>query len=386
MKLSYLQGVTAMAGGPPWLRPGESRFSVHMLLTTKGGSNTIRLAVGFSINSGEIAKSEEAKMRYAKFLLLFVITFLLHSYLPAQAQEIKAKIKMSYPAPSVCCIAVFAADKWNIFRKNGLDVQIMRMRSRVANPALLSGDIDYVAGVGPSSVGGTLSGMPTRAVWFASNQLAYALLSQPGIKTIKDLRGKRIGLTARGGTADVSIRIALQAVGENPKDFVFLGLGGRQLLPALTSGAIEAAQFNPPFLFYAKKKGFRELLNVGTHVKMPLGGLTTMVSTLEKRPVEIKRVILSLQQAKDLALESKERTVGLMTEFLKVDKETAEQTYALYKKTASGTGVPTHDGMQRIVKALQLLGRFSGQKIPFEDIANDRYAKEVAKELGYKIQ
>jgi len=34
---------------------------------------------------------------------------------------------------------------------------------------------------------------------------------------------------------------------------------------------------------------------------------------------------------------------------------------------------------------LQLLGQFTGKKIPFDEITDTRIAREVAKELGYKI-
>jgi hypothetical protein len=41
--------------------------------------------------------------------------------------------------------------------------------------------------------------------------------------------------------------------------------------------------------------------------------------------------------------------------------------------------------MEQIVKSLQLLGQFAGKKIAFDEIADGRIAREVAKELGYKV-
>ena len=58
-----------------------------------------------------------------------------------------------------------------------------------------------------------------------------------------------------------------------------------------------------------KRKGFRELLDVGAHVKMPLGGLTTMVSTIQNRPAEMRRLIRAMQIAKRSMLQSKEKSV-----------------------------------------------------------------------------
>ena len=37
------------------------------------------------------------------------------------------------------------------------------------------------------------------------------------------------------------------------------------------------------------------------------------------------------------------------------------------------------------MKSLQAAGQFTDRKVAFEEIADDRIAREVAKELGYKI-
>lgn len=313
----------------------------------------------------------------AAFLLSVLI-------MEAQAQEGKARVRISYPSPSICCLSLFAAHRWKIFDENGLLAEIIQARSQAANSALLSGDIQYVAGVGPNSVIATLRGMPSRGVWFASNKSIYSLISRPEFQALKDLRSKRIGVSGLGGTAEVSLRIALESVGESPKDFIFIGLGGLQLIPALAAKAVDAALLNPPFIHFAKKQGFREVLDVGSYMEMPLGGLTTLVTTIQKRPAEMRRVIRSLQQAKELMIQSRERSVELISEFLKVDRETAEDTYVLYRKTVSGNGVPTREGINKIVRSLQLLGQLGDRKVTFEEVADDRIAKEVARELGYR--
>jgi ABC-type nitrate/sulfonate/bicarbonate transport system substrate-binding protein len=227
--------------------------------------------------------------------------------------------------------------------------------------------------------------LPSRAIWFATDELIYTLIARPEFRTIKDLRNKKIGLTGLGGTSHVALQIALESAGENPKNFVYLSITAAQLPVALETGSVDAALFSPPLDVYAKKKGYRELLDVGSHAKMPFGGLTTMLSTLRTRPDEVKKVIRTLQSTKQEMLKSKEKTVALISSFLKVDRETAEGTYAVYVKTVSGNGVPTREGIDQIVKSLQAAGQFTDRKVAFEEVADDRLAKEVARELGYQI-
>jgi len=93
-----------------------------------------------------------------------------------------------------------------------------------------------------------------------------------------------------------------------------------------------------------------------------------------------------MQVAKRNMLQSKEKSVDVMMRFLKVNRETAEDTFMDYQKTVSGNGIPSREGIEQIVKSLQLLGQFGGRKIAFEEVADARVAREVAKELGYKIE
>ncbi len=321
--------------------------------------------------------------------LVFIFMTVIQCFLMAAsvaAQEARTKIRISYPNTSICCLALFAAQQWKIFEQNGLEVESIQMRSQAANSALASGDIHYVAGVGPNSVAATLRGLPSKAVWFASEQLIYSVVARPEFKSMKELRGKRIGVTGLGGTSEVALRIALEAIGENPKDFVVVGLGAPQLMSALENGSIESAQLNSPLNYQAKKKGFRELLDIGARVQMPLGGLTASNAAIQNHTAELKRVIRSLQIAKRTLLQSKEKTVDLIMRTIKVDREVAEDMFADNRRIAAGNGIPSREGMEQIVKSLQMLGQFTGKKIPFEEIADTHIAREVAKELGHKVE
>jgi ABC-type nitrate/sulfonate/bicarbonate transport system substrate-binding protein len=155
-------------------------------------------------------------------------------------------------------------------------------------------------------------------------------------------------------------------------------------MSGLETGSVEAALLNSPFVYFAKKKGLRELLDVGAHVQMPLGGLTASNASIQNRSGELKRVIRSMQIARRMLLQSKEKSVDFIMRAIKVDRETAEDSYADYRKTSSGSGVPTREGIEQIVQSLQALGQFAGRKVAFEEVADARIAREVAKELGYK--
>ena len=232
-----------------------------------------------------------------------------------ETQERRAKVRISNAGFTITALPLLAAKDWGVFSANGVDVELIVMSPTLAAAAVAQGDIDYVAGVGPASVAATLTGLPSRAIWFSSDRISYWLQSASQYKTVQELKGKKIAISGGvGGTNHVALSIALEKSGVNPKDYVMVGIPGQQLqvLYSVESGFVEAALLSPPHTFSAARKGFNKLLDVGAMVEMPGGGLTTMVKTIQSRPAEVKRVIHALQVAKDEVRKSKPKTVELI--------------------------------------------------------------------------
>ena len=324
-----------------------------------------------------------------RFYWLAVFLFSLALATPpwTSAQERRAKLRISNAGFTITALPLLAAKEWGIFNANGLDMEVILMQSALVPAALTQGDIDYQAGVGPASVNATMTGFATRAIWFSSDRISYWLMAKPQFKTLDNLKSKKVAITGLGGTVHVAFLLALEKLGVNPKDFVLVSIGGQQIqqLISLESGYVDAALLSPPVTLGAQKKGFVKVLDIGAMVDMPGGGLTTLAKTIQERPAETKRVIRSLQQAKDEIKNSKPRTLDLIVKLLRMDKEAANETYDQFLTTLSPTGIPTRVGMDILVKSVQAQGRHVDRKVAFNEIADDRLATEVAKELGYKV-
>jgi len=322
-------------------------------------------------------------------LVLIALGMIFTSTTEAVSQEKRAKARISNAGFTITALPLLAAKDWGLFAANGLDVELIIMSPSIAAAALAQGDIDYVAGVGPASVAATLSGLQSRAIWFSSDRISYWLLAPPQYKTLESLKGKKIAISGgAGGTNHVALMIALEKSGANPKDYTMVGIPGQQLQVyySFESGFVDAALLSPPVTFGAVKKGYYKIMDVGAMVEMPGGGLTAMIKTIQSRPAEVKRVIHALQSAKDEIRKSKPKTVELIIKLLKMDKEAASETYDAFQTTLSPTGIPNRAGIDNLVRSLQAQGRFTDRKVALTDVADDRLATEVAKELGYKLQ
>ncbi len=305
----------------------------------------------------------------------------------SNAQDALTKIRIANSALSLTALPLVAAREWGLFREQGLQVEVVMMNPAISNPAIAAGEINYIAGVGPGSVAATLSGLPLRAVWFSSSRVSYWVMTSPQFKALQDLKGKKIGITGGlGGTNHIALMVALEKVGANPKDYHIFSVPTAELPRSLEAGFVDAASLNPPALFFAEKKGFHRVLDIGSQVEMPGGGLTSLVKTIKSKPSEVKKTIRALQLAKDAIRKSKEKTVELMTQTLKMDRVIASATYDVYITSLSVDGIPTPEAMGNLVKSVKSQARFADKTVLFDDVADDSLAKEVARELGYKIK
>ena len=326
-------------------------------------------------------------MRKRFFELKIALCLVLFFAATGFTQERRSKTRISNAGFTITALPLLAAKEWGIFNANNLDMEVILMQSALVPAALTQGDIDYQAGVGPASVNATMSGFATRAIWFSSDRISYWLMAKPQYKTLESLKLKKVAVTSLGGTVHVAFNMAVEKTGANPRDFVLVSIGGQQIqqLISLEAGYVDAAVLSPPVTFRAQKNGFNKLLDVGAMVEMPGGGLTALAKTIQERSAETKRVIRSLQTAKEEIRKSKPKTVELIVKLLKMDKDAASETYDQFLTTLSPSGIPTRVGMDILVKSVQSQGRHVDRKISFNEIADDRLAIEVAREMGYKI-
>src|SRR5262245_64788026 len=178
-------------------------------------------------------------------LLATAIIFIYSSSAPAQ--DPKAKIRIANSALSVTSLPLLGAREWKLFQERGLDAEIILMSPALTVPAMISGEIDYFAGVGPGVASASLSGLPFRAVWVSSDRVSYSLVANPKFKTLQDLKGKKIGVTGSlGATNHVSLVIALEKLGMSPKDFNILAIPATEMPRSRESGFRDPVSPNPP--------------------------------------------------------------------------------------------------------------------------------------------
>jgi ABC-type nitrate/sulfonate/bicarbonate transport system substrate-binding protein len=294
------------------------------------------------------------------------------------------KVKVTYPSESMGSLAIFAARERGFFTDNGLDAETLFITSERAMAAVASGEIHYVGGVGGASVAASVAGLPLRAAWVAASSPPYTIFARPEIRTLDDLRGKRMGLSGVGGTVPVVAEQALKHYGlDLTRDLVSVQIAGSDLLrlEAMRAGAIDATPLAAPQSLTARSDGFTPLVDAATVVQMPLGGLSVSLDKLGGDRDQAKRVIRALTQAQQWLLDNREDAIAMVMATLQTDRPIAEGTYDEAAPTFRGKGLVSREGIENILQNLRDGGRV-GPDVRYEDVADGQLAEQVARELG----
>jgi NitT/TauT family transport system substrate-binding protein len=197
--------------------------------------------------------------------LTSLLLLLQSASLPAAEAPKLQKLVIGYAAPVASLGIIDVIKKAGLFTKHGLDVELVYIQgSGVLTAAMVSGQVPLTFLAGAAIVSSAIAGADTVLVSCAINTLFWRLFSVPEIKTVADLKGKKIGVTRLGTLEDGILRFLLKQRGLNPdRDVTFVPVGAApQRVVALSKGMIDAAAFIPPQDIAAQKLGMNELIDM----------------------------------------------------------------------------------------------------------------------------
>ncbi len=138
------------------------------------------------------------------------------------------------------------AEQLGYFKAEGLELQIVDFAGgSQALRALVGGSADVVSGAFEHTVNMQAKGQRLRAVVLMGRAPQIVLGVNPktmaGFKTVADLKGKKIGVTAPGSSTNVMTNFVLAKAGLKPSDVSIIGVGaGNGAVAAMRAGQIDA--------------------------------------------------------------------------------------------------------------------------------------------------
>jgi NitT/TauT family transport system substrate-binding protein len=259
--------------------------------------------------------------------------------LPAQAaQKELQKLTVGYTPISGAAIPFFIAVEEKIFQKYGYEISPVFMGgSPLINSAILAGEFPIGYTGGGAVISSRLSGSDLVAIASPLPVLTIDGWSKPEIKSIGDLRGKRVGVTRFGASSYFSALSMLEAGGVKPGEVTFIQNGGvGESLAALMGGRVDACMIGYPFGLNAKSAGFNLLFRpsqteYGLFPTAVIAARESWLKDPKGRKVAVD-FLRALREGQILARENAAATKNALKKFTRVDDDASLQgSYEFYK-------------------------------------------------------
>ncbi len=294
------------------------------------------------------------------------------------------KIRLSVTNFNMSFLPAGLAAKKGFFKEEGLEAEVIRMNANVAVAALASGDVDYTMIFG-SVVRAAIRGLPVKVVASFIDGSTHALIARPEFKSVKELKGKTLGVQAYGATDHVAAMMMLKHFGVDPeKEIKVVALGpasGR--LAALKEGVVEVAVMSPPADEEAKQLGFRIVARAYELFAFPFVGLGTQAKKLKEKPDEVKRTIKALIKANRFIRQNREGTIQSLVDWGRTTPELAAAAYDSSWKVFNVDGSIPEEGLRAVIEQAVKEGKVT-RDIPASEVSDMGPLRDAQRELGIK--
>jgi NitT/TauT family transport system substrate-binding protein len=214
------------------------------------------------------------------------------------AARAQTKIVIGIPTspPNIVHMPAIVAADLGLYKKAGIDAEIVSLGDGTkVFRALLAGNIDFGLTPGAPTIIGVSNGAQVKALTSNLPKFEASMVVRDNIKTMADLKGKRIGIQEPGGFADILSRAVLRAAKIDPKEVNFVTIASEDV-PALVANQVDTAILHVEQEMFAKSK-VASLHAIARMWELQPKTLYTFLATTEKVIKEKPQIVQAVVDA-----------------------------------------------------------------------------------------
>jgi len=291
------------------------------------------------------------------------------------------RVRFAYPAKSLNYLPITMGRDKGMFQAEGIDLQMVLVASTIQVAALTTGDIDF-SGAQSQVMAGAARGLPVKVVGFLTIKPSFWLMSKPEIRTMADLKGKIIGITAIGSSTDTLARFLVSKNGLLPdREVAFIGTGTTSnILTAMKAGTVDAGVLSPPFNAMATQMGYRTLAYFGDYVEQSLSGVGTSDRMIRERPELVKRMLVATIKSLRFIQQRPADSIHFIGKEWNMDSTAATELYKSMLPAFSKDGGMDEKGIRDALKR-ETERMALKEETPLSKVMDLRVLREVQKGL-----
>lgn len=263
------------------------------------------------------------KFRFGSILLVLTLVLSACGSKPVGGVEptdelTKIRLPMGF-IPNVQFAPFYVAVERNYFEEAGLEVEFDYSAETDGVALVGANELPFAVVSGEQVLLARAQGIPVVYVfaWWQEYPVAVSAMSDQGIHTPADLRGKKIGLPGLYGASYVGLRALLQAGGLREEDVTLDSIGYNQV-EALVAGQEEAVvvyTVNEPIQL--KAQGYDvDTIPVADYVHLASNGLITNEKTLAENPELVQRMALAIRRGVASTIGNPEEAFEICKEYV----------------------------------------------------------------------
>jgi len=308
---------------------------------------------------------------------------LAQSVLLQAGQKELQKLTVGFTPIAGASLPLFIAVEEKIFQKYGYEVSPVFMGgSPLINSAILAGEFPLGYTGGGAVIASHLSGSDLIAIASPLPVLTIDGWSKPEIKSIGDLRGKRVGVTRFGASSYFSALSMLESGGVKPNEVTFIQNGGvGESFAALMGGRVDVCMIGYPFGLNAKNAGFNLLFRPSQteYGLFPTAVIAARESWLKdaKNHQTAVDFLRALQEGQQLARDNATVTKRALRIFTRLNDDAALQGSFEYYREAFPPTLRVVD--KAMVNALKFVDHPKAKQADVRQSYDNRYVDEAMK-------
>lgn len=216
----------------------------------------------------------------------------------------------------------FVADQLKLWEKEGLKPSVVSFASgRLVLDALVGGGVLIGTAAETPVAFANLNGLPVRIIGTLNRHEPFDVVATTEIKTLKDLKGKRIGYS-QGTNAHYYLLKALAAGNLKLSDVSAVSLTPSDFVTSLVNNSLDAFIWTEPHISQALKQGngrFHAISTPGLY--RTYSSIITLQSTIDQKPELLVKALKALLAADKALKADLAGSINIVAERIKLDPE-----------------------------------------------------------------
>lgn len=279
---------------------------------------------------------------------------------PMRGTPEQKSIKIGLAVPDVAYWTLYVAQAQNLWKNEGLDVQLVTFSGDASvTQALAGGSVDINAASLIGLLNAIQAGQKFKAISATCNQAVFSFVGNSKVKTWDDIRGGTYGVASYGSLTAALGTVALEQHGlKVGKDVQLVQTGGSpNAYAALESGRLSASGFSLPYALQAPAAGMHFL---GSQVTItgpnwPSEVIYAKEDYLAANPKTISAMMRGLANAVKVIETQPQVAISTLMSTMKLQPEIAAGSYNVVKNTFLPRGQFPKD-MSKVWKVLIAAG------------------------------